>query len=320
MRVGNFSSMNLALNHTINNITSTTEDDRCKSLIENITVMTEHSTWFLVLLLSFGILGIFANCLVIRAIVVLGQNQNQSIRLLMYLSMVDILSALNNILRFFFANYPQLVTCHVARFIHIIGVFSIYSSIYMFSVTALDRYFKVHYLENYEEKFTPIRFRFAIAGYALAIVIQTTLATYFSLTYYIGYGSSYATPLNIVVFLSMTILYTKSTLQLRRYKKVNENLAENIQNIIKITQIYLYLFALYPVYIMATAVMLRLKILTKSEEIFTKQIATLIPCVIGSINAIYFFLMNKEAKNDIRLYLRYLRRTYFQSFQIGVHE
>ena len=287
MIVANFSNNTFTMNNTSSNLTK--EDSRCLLLIENVTVMTEHTAWFQVLLLSFGVLGVFANCLVIRAIVVLGQNQNQSIRILMYLSMVDILSALTSILRFIFAKFSHLVTCNVAGFMHIITIFSIYSSIYMFTVTAIDRYFKVHYLEDYELTFTPIRFQITLAWYALITLLQTTLSVYFSFTYFMGYGSSYTLLINIAVILLTSILYAKSTFQLRRYKRMNENLAENIQNIIKITQIYLYLFALYPIYMLTVVLMLRLKILTQSEEIFTKQIATLVPCMAGLINAIYFF-------------------------------
>ena len=311
----NFSNLTYVLNDTIRNLIT---DKRCQSLIGNVTVISDHTTtWFQVLLLPFGVIGIFANYLVIRAIVVLGQNQNQSIRLLMYLSMVDILNAVTNILRFIFANFSNLVTCHVAGFLLILGTFSIYSSIYMFAMTAIDRFFKVHYLEDYQQTFTPVRFRITLAWYAIITIIQTVMTVYFSLTHYIGYGSSYTTPITIVVILVTTILYAKSTLQLRRYKRLNENLAENIQNIIKITQIYHYLFAIYPVYVLTVSVLLRMKILAQTEEIITKQIATLVPCMAGSINAIYFFLINKEAQDEIKLYWRYLKRTYFQSLKIG---
>ena len=137
------------------------------------------------------------------------------------------------------------------------------------------------------------------------------MTVYLSLTYYIGYGSSYTSPLNITVILLTAILNVKSALRLRRYKQLNGELAKNIQNIIKITQIYFYLFGLYPIYMLMTALLLRMKTLTRSEEIITKQIATLVPCMAGSINAIYFFLINKEAKDKIKLYLRFLKRTYY---------
>ena len=299
-----------------NNMTTTTNAtfNKCFSIIQSVTnVTTNRALWFQVLILSFGIFGLVANYLVIRSIIVLRQSQNQSIRLLMYLSMMDMLSAVNNILRFSFTKLAHLVTCPVAQFIHIISLFSIFGSIFMFAVTAIDRYFKVHYLAEYEQKFTPLRFRIALAWYFLLTLLQTIVAGYFNITYYVGYGSSYTNPINIAVILITGALYAKSTHQLRKYKRVNENLVENIQNIINITQIYVYLFTIYPVYILIISTLLRMKILTKPQEVVGKQIAIQLPCIAGSINAIYFFLINKEAKDDLILYLRYLKRTYLCS-------
>ena len=320
MKFTNFSNtFSITTSPKMNNITTS---HNCQSVIEAITSMTEQATWFSVSLISFGIFGILINCMVIRAIIVLGQTQNQSIRLLMYLSMIDISNSLHNILRFIFAEYSHLVTCPVAQFLHIFGIFSIYSSVCMFAVTAIDRYFKVYYLEDYERTFTPVRFRITLVWYAILTLLQTFMATYFNLTYYVGYGYFYTKPANIVVILLAAILYVKSTLKLKRYKEVNKTIGENIQNFIKITQVYLYLFGIYPVYLAIASFMIRLRVFSRSQETVIKQIGTLAPCVAGTVNAIYFFLINKEATADVKLYLIYLKREYwcFQSRQIDAHE
>ena len=274
---------------------STTRETQCQSLIESIITVSSQVIWFQTLLITLGIVGIIANYLVIRAIVVLRQNANQSIRLLMYLSMIDMSSSFNNIIRFLFGRQPQWVNCHVARFIHIFGLWTIYSSIYMFAITALDRYFKI-YMDDYEQKFNPVRFRVAMVCYLILTCLQTTMAAYFNLTYYVGYGATYTTTLNIIIVLLTAILYVKSTIQLKKYKRENESFAESIQSIINITQIYVYLFMINPVCLLIISFMIRQKFLTPFQENMTKQIATILPSITGSINAIYFFLTNKEAK------------------------
>ena len=304
----NTTEWNSTLNTTFQGINST--NNSCSELFDSITEVL-NPEWFKSILVTTGVSGILLNFMVIQTIKACGLVQNQSVRLLMYFSMVDIISSLNNIIRFVFSKNEHLVSCQAAQFLHVMGLFSIHSSIYMFAVTALDRYFKVCYMEEYERKFTPIRFKISLAWYLLLITLQTFMAGYFNLKYYIGYGSKYTISINITVVVLTDFLYARSIILLRRYKKVNEAVAENIQNIILTTEICLYLFGLNQVYMLAASIIFRMQILTPSQKIVGRQLATLLPCLTGLINAIYFFAMNKAAKEDIKLRLRYWRQEYF---------
>eukprot|EP00111_Clytia_hemisphaerica_P011360 TCONS_00033264-protein len=280
------------------------------SLIRNETLFCQNERFslsidgkalhaFVVLYGFFGCFGLLANTLVIFLINTVRLLQNQSMKLLMYLSIVDLYSSAIALIRIpLFINAKKL-SCAGLTWSYFFMLVSFYSTDYLFALTGLDRFLRIKYLENYGTKFTPLRFRITFCWYCFFVIGIPFVTTYFNAQHSIGYASKYVLPVNGFATVLTIVLYGLSIYQLRRLRKLNQVISDAIENILKVTIVYLYLFGAFVGGIASYQVILgRSKSLGfRPETMF--NVTRLLPSVLGSLNAVAFVVIHPLARRYV---------------------
>ena len=205
----------------------------CETVEETISD-TYHSFYGVV-----GFLGIVVNSTVILFIVVAKQFRIQSIRLLMYLSCVDIFTSFVTFLRVFGAISGFKHNCMLLTAYYFFRLLSTYMTLYLSALTGLDRYLRIKYLEEYPNVFTKRRFKFVMVLYLLICLAQTIAAGILNTKNHVGYAFKYTVPVNVLVFIAVFIFYFLSILKLKEYQKTGTNISEATKGIVKITKVYI---------------------------------------------------------------------------------
>lgn len=197
------------------------------------------------------------------------------------------------------------MACSTLKITYFIYLVSLYSSSYLFSLTAINRYLRVKYLETYTSKFKLSHFHFTMVLYMAAVFIQSAIGTYFNLQHYIGYAGKYTGPFNLFQFLCVVFFYSMSRFKLRQYQQ----LSDEIKQVIKITTVYLYLFVVSQGLVLAYQIILHLKniYLSESNRTILQNLLGLLPSFVGWINALSFIGINPRAR-DITIRLTGLNR------------
>ena len=248
---------------------------------------------------TVGFIGILVNSIVILLIVKTNQLRYQSIRLLMYLSCVDIFTCSIAFLRFITEIGGIGHNCTVLAAFYFIQIVSFYLTMYLFALTGIDRYLRIKYLEEYSNVFTKERFRFMMVLYLLICLAQSIVTIILNTANYIGYAFTYTFPVNVIVFVLVFISYSLSILKLREYQRTDQNISEHTRGIMKITKVYLYLF------IATIGMIVIFQILWKyiePDEFQIRAVRNFIgvwPSLTGIINGIAFIIINPPTRNLI---------------------
>ena len=170
-----------------------------------------------------GMFGTISNLFVIFVMKVTNQLQNQSIKLLMFLSFADLFSSIATFIRLALVYIGKEVECKVLGWTYFVYLVSIYCTNYLFALTGFDRFLRVFYLEEYGNKFTKSRFLVLMAWYLILVLIQAGLG-YLNFHNHIGYAGSYTMPVNVIVVFLVIVLYVLSIIKLRHYRRMNQSL------------------------------------------------------------------------------------------------
>ena len=262
-----------------------TSQEFCKQYVEGI------SSTFTPLFAIAGFTGIVLNSCVIVCIVKTNQLRNQSIKLLFYLSMVDILSSISALLRIVDLVVGSTENCRVIAVYYTIYTLSFYMSIYLYALTGFDRYMRIKYLEEYENKFSKKRFYIVLIGYLFTCLFQAIMTGILNSSHNIGYASYYTYPISAFILIAIIVFYILSVLKLREYQRTNEHVSDQTQSMIRLTIIYLYLF----IFNVGMIVLIHSISQIKSGT-------SVLPSIIGIMNAIAFMKVNPPSKNLISEY------------------
>ena len=246
-----------------------------------------------------GFLGIVVNSMVILLIIVTKQLRIQSIRLLMYLSCVDVFTSLVTLLRAFgvFPGFKH--NCLLLATYYFFILLSGYMTFFLFALTGLDRYLRIKYLEEYSNVFTKKRFDFVMVLYVIVSLTQTIVTGVLNTQNYVGYAFKYTVPVNILVFITVFIFYFLSISKLREYQNAGTNISEATKSIMKITKVYLYLFAFTFGMLVVFQTLHTVIVSTRIQTQIFKNLFGLWPSIMGIINGIAFIIINPPTRNLI---------------------
>ena len=252
-------------------------------------VMVEMTPDSIFLFVVTGITGIIVNSIVILLIVKTNQLKNQSIRLLMYLSCVDIFNSTVLIVRVF-TGFER--TCYGNAIYFFLRRISICLLLYLFLLSVVDRYLQIKYLDEYPNVFTKNRFRLTIGLYIIISVAQAIVIGFLSTKNYIAYSFWLVFPVNALVSITVITLYFLSILKLKEYQRTNRNISEAIKGTVRITKVYLYLFVATVVVLITTQALKRT--IEPSGVLFKtiRKCTMILPSIVGTINAIAFVIIN----------------------------
>ena len=274
--------------------------------------------FFVTLYIVCGMFGTISNLFVIFVMKVTNQLQNQSIKLLMFLSFADLFSSIATFIRLALVYIGKEVECKVLGWTYFLYLVSIYCTNYLFALTGFDRFLRVVYLEEYGNKFTKSRFFILMAWYLILVLIQAGLGAYLNFNNHIGYAGSYTMILNVIVVCLVIVLYILSIIKLQYYTRMNQSLSDATkaalkitmvylydfqscfcgirQAALKITMVYLYLFFFLTVSSVVYQVVLNQVKLSEDQQLILQNVIGLLPTVLGSINAVTFIVINPLAK------------------------
>lgn len=143
--------------------------DRVQSLQNNEKIII--SSCYIILC----ILSTFLNSLVLYVITKTRQWNNQSVRLIFFVSCADILWAwLGNVTHAIYVLVCHLLsTCQIRVFILAVTNMATYTSLDFIVLVGLDRFLHIYYLNDYNSKFSPARFRKVLIGFLVIMLLQS---------------------------------------------------------------------------------------------------------------------------------------------------
>ena len=254
-----------------------------------------------------GILGILINSLLVFLIVRTKQNRNQSMKILMYGSIIGIMNGCISCIHCL----QLLIDMSCFEFIstNILKLFSVYFSGYFTLIVVLDRYIRVKYCNEYEQVFTPNKLRILI-GFVLFLTISFSIAT--PIVNY-NYGSGSAIPFtfsfNLMIFVLGIVLYILSVKKLSSHAENHRDISASNRNIVKFIKIHFFIFILgHGFIIFVHQGLLRFLSLFYKHIIFQyrEEIACFLitnynlPTLIGIINAVVLMIVNNKIRNVIK--------------------
>ena len=255
---------------------------------------------YILLYVVAGFIGITMNSIVIFFITRTRQaRRNQSIKLLLYLSMVDIFTSLVSFLRITTLDPGSAENCNLGAIYYTIQLLSFYMSIYLYALTGFDRFLRIKYLEEYSNVFSKKRFYTVLSTYLFICLFQFIITGFLDSQAYIGYTFQFTFPINVIVMILIIVFYVLSMIYLRRYQRTNQNISEATKSVMKITVVYLYLFIFNIGTIVIVQIFLGSFKLSKSEVIGLRNLTGVLPPVIGTLNAIAFLIVNPPTRNLI---------------------
>lgn len=224
-------------------------------------------------------------------------HKNQSIRLIMYLSLVDIYSCVFlNVAYICFLWHKTTMPCSVIVFLYGVSRFAMYSTAYMALMTGLDRFLHIAYLNEYSTVYTKFRFKLSLVGYFMLVLTVTVVTTVTNTRKGLGAAGKYTSPVNIILVALTILMYLLSVYTMQKHKKDNIKLSRTSQRVVRIALVYLILFiVLHGVLGLYQMLFIRYWKHKAEDEISSVMwfIVLLLPSLGGIVNAAMFLVINR---------------------------
>ena len=288
-------------------------DTFCLTECQNIAFLYWNTRLILSLVfLPIAIVAIILNTLVVWVIIKTRQTGNQSIKLIMYLSMVDTLVAV-----FLTSSIviPVLVIeflpCSVYKALYFMRHLTFYSSCYIAALTGVDRYCRIQFKHEYLWKFNTKRFRIVFLVNYCMILWQTILACAMNFPSKHGAAATYLIPMNVTVSLIMVTLYFKTLHTLRQDQRNLLQLSNSIKFVCKISRLYFIMFGTgYS--LLAVYQIISRRVLVKHLSIHSLGLLPIwyhaVVIFMSIVNAGYFLKINRRGRRKVKDLMRKFRR------------
>ena len=287
------------LNLTTNTTVDLINGSHCMDLSMIYDAMDTSSRYgFAVFSIIIGLIGILVNSLTVHLIVRTKQHRNQSMKLLMYISCIEVLNGCICCIHAVQILFD--IPCFVFVIIQYLKLFSIMNTA-PFAIV-IDRYIRIKHLNNYDQVLTRTRFQILFIGYLIFTVITTVLIQSFN--YFLGYGSAkiFFIPIMTLGGIFITTLYILSVLKLSRHAREKQNISNSTKMITRATKIYFFLTVFGMTYTILVNQVLGKFILNNYRELFAatlKIVAFNLSTILGVLNALVLIKLNRKMKNCV---------------------
>ena len=259
-------------------------------------------------------IGTPANIAVTYLIYRTEQYRQQSTRLIMILSSIDVFGAciINGASAIYMLSYEEL-SCPLLLIIHSFVNFSISLTFMMIIGVAIDRMLKVRHLNDYASVFTPFRFKVVLFCLSTVAVIQSILI--FVGIYFFGYGYAtiFSAPIHIISAVIMIICYLLSIKKLKEMNTITRRVSSSDRSIVKIATLHLTIFVacIMPTLIWQVVSNIFLsKILSKVIDVLILFVLYVLYSLHSTLNAFMFLKVNRDARRVIITFLQSTRRRF----------
>ena len=292
---------------TTTTTTTTTKDNvsylNCFSIFDDIVyVSVKDRGIILFFYFIVTIINVITNGLCIFINVVTGHWKNQSMRIILYVSISDILNAiLGNGSHILLILIPNRLDCQMRRFLifvpHIFSYFSSYSVLFL----GLDRFLHVMLLSRYKRIIKPVRFNCLMTIYLTIGLCQAFLTTYGPKLFGKGSGARYSAPVNNLFVFATVVTYIASIIKLKIYSKTSRTVSTSTMNINKLTTAFLTIITItYSPIILSSIFADRLtnRFGAANTNILAHSLLLWAKCNSG-LNAIAYLRLNGRARNRV---------------------
>lgn len=289
-------NMNITCNTAYVGLSSLKEEHVISLVILNITIMAAN---------------ILANLFVIYSLVRTNQIKNHSIKLILYLSISDLLLAV--IVQPFttLVLFQSIHTrnCNVESIAESFSAFFSHTSAYITATIGLDRYVRVRYLNNCSKVLTKRRIHIILANIFVMSLVQSGLYVYGTQSKKRVWSRYISVTIDFFIVLAIITLYLLSIKKMRQYRR-NSNFTKTIkkidQSMTKLSsKILLSIGMIYSIYIIVAIphAMLNNQVygVWKQRMEFALILAYELTFCNAFINAVLFLNANKKSRKRISL-------------------
>lgn len=264
-------------------------------------------------ILIMGI-GTPANIAVTYLIYQTEQYQQQSTRLIMILSSIDIFGAciINGASALYMLSY-EVLSCLSLLIIHSFVNFAISLTFMMIIGIAIDRMLKVRYLNDYAAVFTPFRFKLVLSCLFTVAVIQAVLIFVGIHFFGYGYATIFSAPVHIISAVIMVVCYLLSIKKLKEMNTISRRVSSSDRSIVKIATLHLTIFVacIMPTLVWQVVSNIFLsKILSKVIDVLILFVLYILYSLHSTLNAFMFIIVNREARRVVALSFQGVRRRF----------
>ena len=244
--------------------------------------------------------GTPANAVVAYLIYKTRQYENQSTRLIMYLSTVDIFGELiiNGVYVLYMFLYERF-NCVFILTMHML-VNSVISIFFLLLVgIAFDRMMKIRYLNEYGSKLTPFRFRLVVACLMLLAGVQSMLHFVGIFFFDYGYARILSAPIYVICSASLVACHLFSIKKLKEMNMVSQRVSSSDRSIVRIASLHLAIFVacVFPVIVWQFISNIFL------SEIFSEVLLIFLMhasvSLHSTLNAFMFLYVNRDARRRV---------------------
>ena len=228
--------------------------------------------------------------------------KNQSMRMILYISVNDILYAVIGLTaHVVHILIPEQLDCQQRRFLLLFPHLFITLCFYTIVFVALDRFLHVMLLERYRIHVTSAKFNSILAFYLLVAVEQCVIANFGPIFFGENGGALYSASVNLLFITGTISINIASIIKLNIYAKTSRTVGSKTANLDKLATAFL---------ISITVTYLPLLIFTAILKMFKEEMGTgnaiflfhsllLLSNLNSSLNAFAYLKLNRKARRKV---------------------
>eukprot|EP00111_Clytia_hemisphaerica_P024754 TCONS_00072947-protein len=253
--------------------------------------------------LLLGFIGLPTNGLAAYLIIKTRQFENQSTRLVMYLSIFDGIGSIiiNGASAMYMLAYEE-IDCVILLVVHGIVNLSIFCCFSIIVLIGFDRLLRILYLNDYSLVFSEGRYKVSLIVAAVSTVIQSILIFIGFYMFGYGYATMFSLPINVIGLVFMIICYCMSISKLKEMNERSRQISNTDRSVVRIASLHLAMFVccFTPTVIWQVVNKLLLsKFLPGYIDILVVFGLYVLVSVHSSFNGFIFLTVNREARQQI---------------------
>ena len=262
--------------------------------------------------IALFIVNTFVNSLSIYVNVAVNHCKNQSMRMILYMSVIDILYGgigfTSEVIHILISNE---LDCQQRRLLLFSPLLLSYFSAFTVMFMALDRFLHVMLLGRYDEIIPRKKYNFLLAFYLLIAAGQTILTSFGQIFFGENGGALYSAPVNLLFITGTISIYIASIIKLNIYAKTSRNIGSKMTKLNKLTTAFLIIYAVtYSPMMLFSATIKHIKgwIGPANTYILAQSLLLVAKCN-SSLNAFAYLNLNLKAKQKVYTMSRNIRAT-----------
>ena len=289
----------------------------CFSIYDDIVYVSSKSRAIIVIFyFNIFVINTITNAMSIYINVVTNHWKNQSMRIILFISVSDILNAVfGNASHISLILIPNELDCAKRRFLilipHLLSYFSTYSVLFL----GLDRCIHIILLSRYRLIMKEVRFNCLMIFYLTVGIWQAIITTYGPKLFGKNGGARYSAPVNNLFVIATIISYIVSIVKLRIYSKTSRTVSASTMNINKLTTAFLTIITItYSPIILSTVFANKItQTLGDANTNILAHSLLLLAKSNSSLNAIAYLRLNSRARRRVNAIIQKISAEYTTS-------